>query len=407
MTTRDSIDSSAFSYSLPVERIARHPLERRDQSKLLVYREGEIAQDTFSRLPGYLPKDSWLVFNDTRVIQARLSFRKESGARIEIFCLEPFSPSGYEESLAREETCVWRCLVGNARKWKGGRLLLDVGGAHSGNSGFAVEAWLEERTGTEFLIRFRWSAADWSFARILEEFGKTPIPPYLNREAEVDDRTRYQTVYGQLDGSVAAPTAGLHFTPEMLRELEERDMPVSRLTLHVGAGTFIPVKEGNARDHAMHAELVLVGLEFLEKWRNDPRKLIAVGTTSTRSLESLYWLGVKMLRNQPEPGNVRIDQWENEELPQNHTLEESLTSLVAYMKEQGLHTLRFHTRLMIVPGYRFRCIRGLLTNFHMPSSTLLLLIAALLGDDWRRVYDHALSHGFRFLSYGDSSLLLP
>jgi len=405
MPASSSIYLENFKYVLPESGIARYPLPDRSASKLLLYKGGYISQDTFSHLPDHLPADSCLVFNNTRVIQARLKFRKETGARIEIFCLEPFDPADYELAFQAENSATWHCLVGNLKKWKSGPVAMET--SIRGRE-LKMEAHLVERTGEEFLVQFRWQAAGITFGEIIEQSGSTPIPPYLKREAEESDKERYQTVYSISNGSVAAPTAGLHFTGEMIQRLDQMKVPMANITLHVGAGTFVPVKEENARDHSMHSELVVVTLNFLKQWMQRTHGLIAVGTTSTRSLESLYWLGVQIKVKAPsDPMSLAIRQWDNEKLPQNIPLSESIEALIGFCMMHDLDQLHFSTQLMIVPGYHFRTIQGLITNFHMPGSTLLLLIAAWIGEDWRRVYNYALKENFRFLSYGDSSLLLP
>jgi S-adenosylmethionine:tRNA ribosyltransferase-isomerase len=399
------IEISHYRYDLPVSRIARYPLPRRDHSQLLFYERGRIEKRGFWELPEIIPEGSWLVFNNTRVIQARLYFRKPSGARIEVFCLEPVQPAAYELAFQATGECTWKCLVGNARKWKEGpiQLYIPVEGQE-----VELSAWLISQTSDDFTVRFSWDHAGMTFGGIMERVGQTPIPPYLNRRAEESDRERYQTVYSRDPGSVAAPTAGLHFTGEMMKRLELDGIRTSEITLHVGTGTFVPVKEEDARGHSMHTELVVVGCDFLEQWSREAEQLLAVGTTTTRSLESIYWMGVKLLSgHELNPGAMELKQWENEQLPGGYSLKESLQSLTAFCRRHGLDRLSFTTRLMIVPGYTFRAVNGLITNFHMPGSTLLLLIAAFIGEDWRKVYSFALQNQFRFLSYGDSSLLLP
>jgi len=394
-----------FRYDLPDTAIARYPLEDRSASKLLLYRGGSITRDRFSNLPGHLPPGSWLVFNNTRVIQARLIFKKESGARIEIFCLEPVHPAAYEQAFRAEGACIWLCLVGNVKKWKKGPIFLS---ARVNEREIRMEAQLLKRSGEGFHVLFRWDHPGLNFGEVIEQAGSTPIPPYLKRDAEESDRERYQTIYSMKNGSVAAPTAGLHFTEEMLKQLEQNKIPMAHITLHVGAGTFVPVKEQNARNHSMHSEQVAVSRSFLEQWLQRSDGAVAVGTTTTRSLESLYWLGIK-IREQDltDPSALAVVQWDNEQLPQDIPLSESIESLIGFCSHHDLEHLHFSTRLMIVPGYRFRTISGLVTNFHMPGSTLLLLIAAWIGEDWKRVYSYALKERFRFLSYGDSSLLIP
>lgn len=405
MFFQDQITVDSYRYTLPDSAIARFPLKDRDGSRLLFFDGQSVQHHLFRSLPGLLPDSSWLVFNNTKVIQARLDFRKSTGARIEIFCLEPVEPSDYQQSFASRSTCIWKCLVGNARKWKSGpvALVTEVGGRE-----VRLEAWIESEQEESFRIRFDWSDGDCSFSEIIEQAGSTPIPPYLKREAEAGDKLRYQTVYSRDPGSVAAPTAGLHFTNDVLEDLAFKGIGTRELTLHVGAGTFVPIKHDDARAHAMHAETVLVKPEFLEFWSGAPSRPVAVGTTSTRSLETLYWLGAGIATgNEPEPGRIVFRQWDNERLPQEIPLEKSLEALLGYCRKHRLEHLQFSTGLMIVPGYRFRTISGLITNFHMPGSTLLLLIAALVGDEWKSIYNTALRKGYRFLSYGDSSLLLP
>jgi S-adenosylmethionine:tRNA ribosyltransferase-isomerase len=405
MAAADHIQIDKYRYELPEKRIASYPLPDRDQSKLLTYKGGKIGHGEFNKLPLHLPKSSWLVFNNTRVIQARLQFRKHTGARIEVFCLEPVDPVDYQQAFESTSSCRWKCLVGNARKWKEGAILMET--RISGKK-LLLQARNAGQSGDSYLIDFQWEDARFSFGEIIENSGSTPIPPYLNRKAEESDKERYQTIYSSLNGSVAAPTAGLHFTEDMMKKLRKQGFRREELTLHVGAGTFIPVKSRDARDHSMHSEQVHVPRTFLEQWIQQPEHLIAVGTTSTRSLESLYWLGVKIINNQiSDPAYMNIIQWDNEQLPDHLSLEESLDALLGFCTKHGLENLQFGTQLMIVPGYRFRTISGLITNFHLPGSTLLLLIAALIGEDWHRVYTYALANEFRFLSYGDSSLLLP
>ena len=407
------ISTDLYRYDLPQSRIARYPLEHRDRSRLILYNRGKISHHGFSELPGLLPAGSWLVFNNTKVIQARLAFTKSSGARIEIFCLEPHDPPEHQLAYSATGQCIWHCLVGNAKKWKSGsvELLTRVEGRE-----VKVRALIEERLQKDFLIRFEWELVELTFGEILESAGSTPIPPYLNRRAEKSDKERYQTVYSELHGSVAAPTAGLHFTRDMLTKLREKKITTRELTLHVGAGTFVPIRESNARQHVMHAEKVIVTTDFLEYWAGRTEGLTAVGTTSTRSLETLYWLGVKAKAGLLEsPGSevfrksriLEFRQWENESLPQDLSLKESLEALIYFCRAREIEDLEFTTGLMISPGYRFRTIGGLITNFHQPGSTLLMLIAALIGNDWKKVYDQALEKGYRFLSYGDSSLLFP
>lgn len=405
MAATGFLDISSYDYFLPEERIAKYPLPDRDRSRLLYYRAGAISQHRFIELPALIPEGAWVVFNNTRVIRARLAFRKSTGAKIEIFCLEPSDPADYQQSFQSVSPCTWKCLVGNAKKWKEGPVFL-----HTVIAGKEVtlEARVISRIEDATLIRFSWNNSRFAFSEIIEAAGITPIPPYLKREAEATDRERYQTIYGTENGSVAAPTAGLHFTDSMMRKLTARGIDTGELTLHVGAGTFVPVKENNAREHHMHAENVTVERSFLETWRKRSSPVIAIGTTTTRSLESIYWLGIRLLQEKViHPDRISVNQWEYETLPGNISLEESLDALLGFCRRNDLAVLHFSTRLMIVPGYSFRTIGGLVTNFHLPRSTLLLLIAAFLGEDWRRVYENAMMNDYRFLSYGDSSLLIP
>ena len=398
MRKPDNIPITNYDYPLSTDRIASYPLAEREQSKLLVYDAGNISTHVFRDAPALLQAQDQLYFNVTRVVQARLIFRKQTGGRIEIFILEPHDPSDYQVAFSSMDPVQFTCLVGNARKWKQGPLKMQVGD-------ITLEAEQVGRADDKFVIRFAWNSAHISFGEILEQAGTTPIPPYLDREAEEQDARTYQTVYARQNGSVAAPTAGLHFTQEVLEELDDRGVQRHDLTLHVGAGTFIPVKEENAADHSMHAELVTVDRGLLESLLRGQRT-VAVGTTSTRTLESLYWLGVKSFED-PSFSFERflLDQWDAYALVDHLTPETAIGSLLDRMEVAGLDSFSFQTRMMITPGYDFRVIDGLFTNFHQPKSTLLLLIAALVGEDWRKIYEYALKNGFRFLSYGDGSLL--
>jgi len=392
---------SDYSYDLPGGRIAVYPLPERDRSKLLVWHNGNISSSVFSDIGQVLPENALLVFNNTRVIHARLLFRRLSGARIEVFCLEPHRPADYQVSFGQTGSVEWKCLVGNAKKWKHGRLELPV--AIEGET-VCLGAEMLERSDNAFVIRFSWDRPV-PFAGIIEAAGSMPIPPYLNRPAEESDNDRYQTVYACADGSVAAPTAGLHFTDEVFRRLAEKKIRTAELTLHVGAGTFQPVKSDLVNSHQMHTETVAVSQSLLQQLMARPHHLIAIGTTSVRSLESLYWLGVKAAAWQPRQ-QPSVDQWEPYGEKADIPAEEALGNLLQFMKKNTMDELRFTTSLMIMPGYRFRLLNGMLTNFHQPRSTLLLLVAAFLGHDWKKVYDYALNNDFRFLSYGDSNLYL-
>ena len=399
------IQIADYDYPLPDERIAKYPLADRSSSKLLRYQAGEIEEFTFRDLPRLLPEGAVLVRNNSKVIRARLLFHKDSGARIEIFCLDPATPTSYELSLGERHRCSWHCLIGNAKRFKEGTQLTRL--LHREGQG---EVTLTAERGEEGVIHFSWDNDAYTFGELLELMGILPIPPYLGRETEEQDLTTYQTVYAETEGSVAAPTAGLHFTPAVFEELRAQGTPVLDVTLHVGAGTFRPVKADHIGDHEMHAELISVSRSTLLALREHIGQIIAVGTTSVRTLESLYHLAIA-LRRQPDtpPTTLHVEQWlpYEEGVDEELTTEEALDTLLSYLDAQGEDTLVFPTSIIIAPSYRYRVIRGMVTNFHQPHSTLLLLIAALIGDDWHRVYDWALTHDFRFLSYGDSSLLLP
>lgn len=399
------IQIADYDYPLPDERIAKYPLADRSSSKLLRYQAGEIEEFTFRDLPRLLPEGAVLVRNNSKVIRARLLFHKDSGARIEIFCLDPATPTSYELSLGERHRCSWHCLIGNAKRFKEGTQLTRL--LHREGQG---EVTLTAERGEEGVIHFSWDNDAYTFGELLELMGILPIPPYLGRETEEQDLTTYQTVYAETEGSVAAPTAGLHFTPAVFEELRAQGTPVLDVTLHVGAGTFRPVKADHIGDHEMHAELISVSRSTLLALREHIGQIIAVGTTSVRTLESLYHLAIA-LRRQPDtpPTALHVEQWlpYEEGTDEELTTEEALYTLLSYLDAQGEDTLVFPTSIIIAPSYRYRVIRGMVTNFHQPHSTLLLLIAALIGDDWHRVYDWALTHDFRFLSYGDSSLLLP
>jgi len=400
-----------FHYDLPAGRIAPEPLPDRAASRLLVSREGVITDKTFRDLPDELPADSLLIFNDTRVVRARLLARRPTGGVVELFCLEPVAPHrALEPALQQTAACTWRCLVGNGRRWKSGPVSLEFRFA-----GQPATLWAERQAteaGGESLIDFRWEPTSLPFAEVLRAAGHLPLPPYLHRPDTATDAVRYQTVYAAHEGAVAAPTAGLHFTPELLAELGRRGIATGQVTLHVGAGTFQPVKADTMADHPMHAEPIIVSAELLRQLlAHRPRPVIAVGTTSLRTLESLYWLGAALVRRPTRPAALQVDQWQPYEPlaagEEDISAEAALQALLAHLEATGSAAVEASTRLLIAPGYRFRLVRGLITNFHQPESTLLLLVAALLGPGWRAVYDHALAHRYRFLSYGDSSLLLP
>ncbi|RME98153.1 MAG: S-adenosylmethionine:tRNA ribosyltransferase-isomerase [Bacteroidetes bacterium] len=408
-TSPRDIDIQAYDYPLPEERIAKYPLVQRDASKLLVYRNGTIKHISFHQLPAQLPVDSLLVFNNTRVIHARLHFSLPNGRIIEILCLEPLAPLDYQQNLSATEPVRWKCLIGGNRRWKDGLLAqtfeLD---------GQAVTLSVERiaRLDGPFEVAFSWQATNGqslSFGEILAAAGKIPLPPYLGRDSEKDDADRYQTVYARPEGSVAAPTAGLHFTEEVFQALSERGVKHAMVTLHVGAGTFKPVSSDTLGEHEMHRERIFVETHFLEQLgdrlaKGDP--IIAVGTTSLRTLESLYWLGVRILQGQtPKLTNFLVKQWEPYQSDFKPSAAEAIQGLLQAAQSQGLPLISGNTQLLIAPGYQSELISAIITNFHQPRSTLLLLIASLIGEDWRKVYDYALREDFRFLSYGDSSLL--
>lgn len=390
-----------YNYCLPEERIAKYPLERRDMSKLLIYdSNGKISETIFREIPGLLPPDSIMVFNDTKVVPARLFFRKNTGARIQIFCLEPVNPSEYVSSFASIGSCTWKCVIGNAKRWKDDILSFDSPEGSSA-SGMNLKASLVSRSGETGVVRFSWET-DIPFSKVLELCGQVPIPPYLNRETEQIDIERYQTLYAHIRGSVAAPTAGLHFTQEVLKEISDKGVDMETICLHVGAGTFLPVKSSLIEGHPMHREPFVVSAAFIKDLLNSHKKVIAVGTTSVRTLESLYYAGVSCIEN-GEPSD--IGQWDPYTREYPYETAQALEAIVTYLERNSLESLSLGTRIIIVPGFRFRAVDMLVTNFHQPQSTLLLLISAFVGGDWRSIYDYALGHDFRFLSYGDSSLL--
>lgn len=395
---------SDYSYDLPDERIAKYPLQERDQSKLLVWKNGVILDSQFGELPQFLPANSLLIFNNTKVIRARLHFQKETGAKIEIFCLDPFEPVDYQIAFQATQSCIWKCMIGNQKKWKG-ELLRKIIRIDNSEIELCAEQIDQEN---KSLIRFSWNNANFEFSRIIEAAGSLPIPPYLNRETEQSDFERYQTVYSKIKGSVAAPTAGLHFTEKVFDHLTKDGHELAELTLHVGAGTFQPVKSETISGHEMHSEHLYVSRDFLQKLIHHPGKKIAVGTTSVRTLESLYWLGVQACEN-PELNieDMKVSQWEAyREESADVPLTESLQQLIDLLDRNQIDHISASTQIIIAPGYKFRVVDGLITNFHQPQSTLLLLISAYLGEEWRRIYEHALAHDYRFLSYGDSNLYL-
>ncbi len=396
-----------YNYDLPDERIAKFPLVQRDQSKLLIHKNGAICEDLFCNLSAQIPENSLLVFNNTRVIQARIIFQKDTGAQIEIFCLEPKDPADYSLNFSQTRTCSWLCLLGNAKRWKDGQLVKRVHGTGHGEE-FELIAEKIESYGETHLIKFSWNNPGITFAEILDVCGELPIPPYLNRKTEEEDKQTYQTVYSKIKGSVAAPTAGLHFTDAVFDSLRRKNVEFEELTLHVGAGTFKPVKSETIAGHDMHSECFTIKKGTLEHLLSKQGQVIAVGTTSVRTLESLYYLGNLLEKDENVVlENETIGQWMPYESENNEiSSEKAVLNLLNYLNKKGLSSLTTHTQIMIAPGYEFKTVNGIITNFHQPQSTLLLLISAFLKGDWKRVYDYALEHDFRFLSYGDSSLLI-
>lgn len=390
-----------YNYNLPDERIAKYPLPDRSSSKLLVYRDGNVISSVFSKIPEFLPENSLMVFNDTKVVPARLHFQRRSGAHIEIFCLEPVQPNEYVTMFATSGSCRWHCIVGNVKRWKGDTLSLYNPESDPVVSSMDLQANLIERMGETSIVEFSWKDGS-PFSKVLECCGSIPIPPYLNRDTESIDNERYQTLYARFRGSVAAPTAGLHFTDKVLEDIKLRGIDEQTVCLHVGAGTFLPVKSSLVREHTMHREPIVVTLSLIEKLLRRDKPVIAVGTTSVRTLESLYYIGIKCIE-QGQPSDV--DQWEPYSRDYPWSLEESLQAIVSYLKNNNIDELKVGTRIIIVPGFKFRIVDMLVTNFHQPQSTLLLLISAFVGGDWQTIYDYALANDFRFLSYGDSSLL--
>lgn len=401
----ENIHISDYNYLLPDDKIAKFPKEQRDQSKLLVYQSGEIKEDIFYNLPKYLPKNSLMVFNNTKVIQARLHFKKVSGALIEIFLLEPGMPTDYELMFQTKGYCEWLCLIGNLKKWKEGILVKEF--IYKGET-VRIEATKKESIGTSHKVALKWDNTSLSFAELIDLIGELPIPPYLNRETEESDKTTYQTVYSKINGSVAAPTAGLHFTNDVLQDLDSYGIEREELTLHVGAGTFKPVKSEELSGHDMHTEYISVSKQTLEKLLSYGASAIAVGTTSVRTLESLYYMGVKLHSNPDlSEKELHITQWEPYKVKSSLPATEAIEEIIKYLDRNNVSTLHSSTQIMIAPGYNYKIVKLLITNFHQPQSTLLLLVSAFVKGNWKTIYDYALTHDFRFLSYGDSSLLIP
>jgi S-adenosylmethionine:tRNA ribosyltransferase-isomerase len=398
------INIEDFTYDLPDDRIAKFPLEKRDESKLLIHDGLKTRTDQFKNLVTHLPENSHFVLNNTRVVHARLFFRKETGALIEVFCLEPHAPStDIQLAFQSKGSVIWKCFVGNARRWKSGKL---SGNFRHDDTDIRLNVEMISKPDDSFALKFDWQPETLTFAEVLEGAGKIPLPPYLNREAVASDLNQYQTVFAQYDGSVAAPTAGLHFTPGVLDSLRKKNITTGFLTLHVGAGTFRPVGENGIQNHKMHTEQVVIAKSFIEELLTRTGSIIAVGTTSVRTLESLYWFGVKLA--QDNNAVFLINQFDpyQKALQMDLSVEKALQNVLDFMEKKGLQQLTGSTQLMIAPGYQYRVIQGMVTNFHQPRSTLLLLIAAWLGDNWKEIYTFALENDFRFLSYGDACLFL-
>ena len=417
-----NIHISDFDYNLPDERIAKFPLKERDHSKLLIYNHGQVSEDIFYNITKHLPKGALMVFNNTRVIQARIHFRKSTGALIEVFLMEPADPTDYELMFQTTGHCAWLCMVGNLKKWKDGPLERDFE-IHGQKLTLTVtmdrSRTTEKSGGTNYWVNFDWDNPSVSFAEILDAVGELPIPPYLNRKTEDSDKTTYQTVYSKIKGSVAAPTAGLHFTEKVLHDIDDYGIQRDELTLHVGAGTFKPVKSEEISGHNMHTEYIVVHRHTFERLLAHDCKAIAVGTTSVRTLESLYYMGVKLVTN-PDAieEELHVNQWEPYDLPHNDeglvivdgkpvSVRQSIQNILDYLDRDNLEALHSSTQIIIAPGYTYKIVKILVTNFHQPQSTLLLLVSAFVHGDWRRIYDYALGHGFRFLSYGDCNLIMP
>jgi S-adenosylmethionine:tRNA ribosyltransferase-isomerase len=398
------IDLKEYDYDLPEEKIAQYPLKERDGSRLLLFKQNTISEDIFINLERHLPSGSLLVFNNTKVIRARLNFKKESGAKIEVFCLEPLLPADYAQSFGSGNSVEWKCLVGNSKKWNKEIL---VSGFSKDRKMYNLLAEKLNPEGDAWRIRFTWNPDNITFGEVIEAAGQVPLPPYLNRPDEEADSVRYQTIYSHVKGSVAAPTAGLHFTREVINSLLINDIQTAHITLHVGAGTFQPVKTDNIFDHRMHPEHFYISAGTIELILKNTGSVLAVGTTSVRTIESLFWLGIKIMAN-PElkPDELYLDQWEAYSGKNNLQPGQSLELVLSWMHRNNLTHLHAPTKLIIIPGYQFRLTNGIITNFHQPKSTLLLLISAWIGDDWKKIYRYALDNNFRFLSYGDSSLLL-
>lgn len=392
-----------YTYHLPDERIAQYPLQQRDASKLLVYKQGALQEDNYKNIAAHIPPGSLMVFNRTRVVQARLIFKKPTGGQIEVFCLEPHEQYGdVQTAMLQTRSVLWKCIVGGAGKWKEG-LVLELQ-----QTDFTLKASMVERGAGAFTIQLDWGS-DISFAEVLHIAGKIPLPPYMNRNAEVTDQERYQTIFAQEKGSVAAPTAGLHFTDGIMQSLQDKGVAMCFVNLHVGAGTFMPVKSATMQDHNMHAEWIHVDIETLQQLiAHLDKGIVAVGTTTMRTLESLYWIGAKLLNHTvPDFAGYAVSQWDPYEISTEADTHTALKALADYLLLNKIRTLVTRTQILIAPGYRNKVVKGLVTNFHQPQSTLLLLVASMIGEEWRSMYDHALQNDFRFLSYGDGCLIWP
>jgi S-adenosylmethionine:tRNA ribosyltransferase-isomerase len=400
----DKISVEKYTYYLPENKIAKYPLEKRENSNLLIYKNGGIQKDIFKNIPVYLPGDHLMVFNNAKVVSARLHFRKETGANIEIFCLEPYDPSDYSSAFRQTETGIWKCMVGNLKKWKSGVLTRKM---TINQSNIKLQAEKIEKQDHHVLVKFTWDNPKITFGEILDTAGMVPIPPYLKRESEKMDKERYQTKYSKIQGSVAAPTAGLHFDSHTLKKLEEQGIQQDEVTLHVGAGTFRPIQTDTANDHEMHKEHFSVSLQTINNLLNYNGKILAVGTTTVRTLESLYWIGIKIKNGDFNSQQISLNQWDYKDIEGSLPVKDSLQSIKDYLLHSNQDYLDATTQIMIIPGYQFKLTNAMITNFHQPKSTLLMLIAAFVGDDWEEIYDFALKNDFRFLSYGDSSLLFP
>jgi len=404
MVQPEKISAKDYDYTLPEEHIAKYPRSQREESNLLLYQKGRISGDRFNQIHHYLPADQLMVFNNAQVVYSRLLFQKHTGASIEVFCLEPSDPSEYETAFQQTHSVSWYCMVGNLKKWKAGplekELSLPKGKLH-------LTAQKIQRKENVVEVHFEWDNPHITFGEILDNAGIVPIPPYLQRESEPVDKERYQTVYSRVRGSVAAPTAGLHFSNDVMKKIRDKGINSTELTLHVGAGTFRPVQTETVDDHEMHTEHFSVALETLKDLQRYNFRVLAVGTTSVRTLESLYWLGIQLMDGHNPERPVVLKQWDHLNLDHNVPVSEAIQSIINYLEKNELNAFRASTQIMITPGYSFKLTRSMITNFHQPRSTLLMLIAAFVGEDWKQIYNYALQHDFRFLSYGDSSLLMP